>query len=162
MIDFIKIPEESLKIFKQKEYKDQLEKLTGSKIGVDEEVSIESKDPLMLLRVKEAVKAFGRGFDFDTALNLLDEEYYLETMNIQDFCGKSKSRMAVLKGRLIGSEGKTKRLIEKCTNVKIAIYGKTVSIIGKWDDVERAKQAVEGLLYGRKHSTVYRSLMEGR
>ena len=162
MIDFIKIPEERLKIFRTKNYKNQLEKLIGSKIEVHEEISIELEDSLVLLRVKEVIKAFGRGFDFDAALNLLDEEYYLETMNIQDFCGKSNKRMAILKGRLIGSEGKTKRLIEKHTNVKIAIYGKTVSIIGRWDEVQKARQAIEGLLQGREHSTVYRSLMEGR
>jgi len=162
MIDFIKIPEERLKIFKTKKYKNQLEKMTDSKIEVNEEISIESENSLMSMRIKEVVKAFGRGFDFDIALNLLDEEYYLETINIQDFCGKSKDRIMVMRGRLIGSEGKTKGLIEKYTNVKIAIYGKTISIIGKWDEVQKAEQAIEGILYGRKHSTIYRSLMESR
>jgi len=161
MIDFIKIPEERLKIFKEKGHESQIEKLTGSKIDVNEDISIESEDPLMLIRLKEALKAFGRGFDLDIALNLLDEEYYLETINIQDFCGKSKDRMIVMKGRIIGTGGKTKRLIEKHTNVKIAIYGKTVSIVGRWDEVKMARHAIEGLLYGRKHTTVYRSLTEG-
>jgi len=161
MIEVIKIPEERLKIFKSKGYENQLENLTNSKIDVNDDIFIESEDPIMAMRIKEAVKAFGRGFDFDIALNLLDEEYYLETRNIQDFSGKSRERMAVLKGRLIGSNGRTKRLIEKYTNAKIAIYGKTVSIIGRWDEIQKARQAIEGLLYGRKHATVYRSLMEG-
>ena len=54
----------------------------------------------------------------------------------------------------------TRKLVEKNTGVKIAIYGKTISIIGKWDNVMLAKQAVEKLLLGSKHSTVYKFLEE--
>ena len=162
MIDFVKIPEERLKFFKRQKYGEKLEKLAGCKIEENEEISIETEDPILLMRIKEVIKAFGKGFEFDETLNLLDEQYCLETINIKDFSRKSKDRMIVMKGRVIGSEGKAKRLIEKQTNVKIAIYGKTVSIIGKWEDVQKAKQAIESLLQGRKHSTVFRSLMEGR
>jgi ribosomal RNA assembly protein len=160
MIDFVKIPEERLKIFRN--YVEKLEKISGCNVKVNEDILIETEDPLLGMRVKEVIKAFGRGFDFDVALNLLDEEYYLETINIQEFSGKSRKRFIVIKGRVIGREGKAKELIEKQTNVKIAIYGKTVSIIGKWEDVQKAKKAIESLLQGRKHSTVFRSLMEGR
>ncbi|MEM5878959.1 MAG: KH domain-containing protein [Candidatus Aenigmatarchaeota archaeon] len=160
MIDFVKIPEERLKFFRN--YVDKLEKLASCKIRINEEISIEAEDPLLLMRVKEVIKALGRGFDFAIALNLLDEQYCLETINIQEFSGKSKNRMVTMKGRVIGTEGKAKRLIEKHTNVKITIYGKTISIIGKWDEVQKAKQAVESLLQGRKHSTVFKDLMEGR
>ena len=160
MIDFVRIPEERLKFFRK--YVDKLEKLTGCKIKINEEISIEAEDPLLLMRIKEVAKAIGRGFDFDVALNLLDEQYCLEIINVQEFSGKSKSRMMAIKGRVIGTEGKAKRLIEKLTNVKITVYGKTISIIGKWDDVQKAKQAVESLLYGRKHSTVFKALMEDR
>ncbi|MEM5772713.1 MAG: KH domain-containing protein [Candidatus Aenigmatarchaeota archaeon] len=160
MIDFVKIPEERLKIFDRKGYSKKLETLTNCNININEEISIECEDPLLLMRLKEVIKAFGRGFDFEDTLNLLDEEYFLETINIQDFSGKSKNRMFVVKGRVIGRKGKAKKLIEKHTNVKIAIYGKTISIIGKWDDVQRAKKAVESLLQGRKHGTVFRNLME--
>jgi ribosomal RNA assembly protein len=161
MIDFVKIPEERLKSFKRKGHDEKLKNLAGCELGINEEISIEADDPILVMRVKEVIKAFGRGFEFDDALNLLDEEYYLETINIQDFSGKSKERMIAIKGRVIGREGKAKRLIEKYTNVKIAIYGKTVSIIGKWGDVRVARQAIESLLQGRKHSTVLRSLIGG-
>jgi len=159
MIDFVRIPEERLKILKREnKWKDQLEKFSDSKITFNEDVKIESKDPLQLLRVKEIIKAFGRGFDFDTALNLIDEEYYLEIIEIRNFSGKSESRMEVLKGRVIGSEGKSKNIIEKYTETKIAIYGKTISIIGKWYGVMKAKKAIEMLLSGSTHNTVYRFL----
>ncbi|MEM5829310.1 MAG: KH domain-containing protein [Candidatus Aenigmatarchaeota archaeon] len=160
MIDFVKIPEERLKIFRN--YVDKLEKLLGCKIKINEEISIEAENSLLLMRIKEVVNAFGRGFDLDVALNLLDEEYCLETINLQQILGKSRKRMIVVKGRVIGREGKAKKLIEKYTNVKIAIYGKTVSMIGKWDEVQKARRAIESLIQGRKHSTVFKALIEGR
>jgi ribosomal RNA assembly protein len=159
MIDFVRIPEERLRILKkEKKWKEQLEKFSDSKITFNEEVQLEAEDSLQLLRIKEVVKAFGRGFDFDTALNLLDEEFYLEIIEIRNFSGKSDSRMDVLKGRVIGSEGKSKNIIEKYTETKIAIYGKTISIIGRWDGVKKARHAVEMLLSGGPHNTVYRFL----
>ena len=162
MIDFVRIPEKRLKFLKEnKKLIKQLEDLAEVKIELNEEVSIETEDSLKLLRIKEIIKAFGRGFEFDVALNLLDESYQLEIINIKDFAGKSRERSIVLKGRAIGSKGKTKNIIEKYTNTKITIYGKTISILGKWDDVMRAKQAVEMLLSGSKHTTVYKSL-EGK
>jgi ribosomal RNA assembly protein len=159
MIDFIRIPEERLKILKkEKNLKDKLEKFSNSKISFNEDVQIETEDVLQLLRIKEVVKAFGRGFDFETALNLLDEEFYLDIIEIKNYSGKSEGRMEALKGRVIGRAGKSKNIIEKYTEAKIAIYGKTISIIGKWDSVIKAKHAVEMLLSGSTHNSVYRFL----
>lgn len=159
MIDFVRIPEERLKILrKNKSLIKQLESLAEVKIGLNEEVSIETEDSLKLLRTKEIIKAFGRGFEFKDALNLLDESYQLEIINIKDFSGKSKSRLITLRGRLIGRRGKTKNIIEKYTNTKITIYGKTISILGKWDDIMIAKKAVRMILSGSKHTSVYKFL----
>lgn len=163
MIDFVSIPRQRIKILKtDRRLVEKIEKLSDSKIKLNEEVSIECEDVLKLLRVKEVIKAFGRGFDIEVALNLLDEEYYLEVIDIKDFAGKSRSRLITLKGRVIGTEGKTKKLIEKFADVKISIHGKTISIIGKWDRVIIAKKAVEMLLLGSLHSSVYRFLEKER
>jgi ribosomal RNA assembly protein len=159
MIDFVRIPEERLKILKrEKKFEEQLERFTESKIEINEEVAIECEDPIKVWRIKQVIQAFGRGFDFDTAMNLLDEEYYLEMIEIKDYTGKSRSRMMSLKGRVIGTKGKTKKLIENYTGTKLAIYGKTISILGKWDRVMIAKKAIDMLLSGRLHTTVYRFL----
>lgn len=122
-----------------------------------EDVEIESDDPLKIFRTKEVVKAFGRGFKIDDALALLDESYYLEIVEIES---KSKDRITVLKGRVIGRDGGTKKIIEKISEAKISIYGKTISIIGRWDEVQIAKEAVGLILSGSEHSTVYQFLKE--
>lgn len=156
MKEYVLIPEERIKLFrKNKKLIEKIEKLTDSKIQVNEEIVIECEDPLLALRIKEVIRAFGRGFDIDTSLNLLDEEYFLETIEIKRYSGKSRKRQVVLKGRVIGREGKMKRMIEKYAKVKVSIYGKTISIIGRWENLRIAKKAIEMLLKGAMHSTVY-------
>ncbi len=114
----------------------------------------------MTLRVKEVIHAFGRGFTLQDAMDLLDESFVMETISVSEFAGKSKNRQIVLKGRVIGRKGTMHELIEKYTQVKISIYGKTISMIGTWENVQNAKRAVEKLLSGAKHTTVYRFLEE--
>jgi len=164
MIDFVRIPEERIKILKvDTRQQKKIEELCECRLGLhqeEQEVEIECEDGLRMMKVKDVVRAFGRGFTADEALYLLDDDYYLEIIDITQYVGKDKDRLKTMRGRLIGSEGKTRKTIEKDTNCKTAIYGKTISIIGKWDDVKAARTVVERLLSGSKHSTVYRMLEE--
>jgi ribosomal RNA assembly protein len=162
MIDFVSIPRERMDEIDK--LKKKLEELTNVKIEVSRDekntLSIEDKDSLNVMCCSQVVQAFGRGFDVDTALNLLDDDYKLEIVSIQEYAGKSKQRLVTLRGRLIGTKGKTKAAIEEAAGVKLAVYGKTVSIIGRWDRVSVARQAVEMILRGCKHNSVYRFLEE--
>lgn len=161
MIGFVAIPEERMKILrKKKKLVKKLEDLTGVKIKLDENVEIECEDSIKLMRIKSVIKAFGRGFDFEDALCLLDDEYELCIIDAKDFAGKSTRRLGELRGRVIGTKGKSKAIIEKLADVKLSIYGKTISIIGKWNGVQCARQAVCMLLEGRKHGSVYKFLEE--
>ncbi len=63
--------------------------------------------------------------------------------------------MARQKGRIIGREGRTRQIIKEMTGVDISIYGKTVSLIGNIESVMIAKEAVEMLLSGSRHKSVY-------
>lgn len=161
MIDFVRISDERLEeLEKERKLLKKLEEFSGAKIKFNEEIEIECGDSLMLLRVKEVLHAFGRGFDLKTSMSLLDENFVLETINVGEFAGKSKKRQHVLKGRVIGRQGTIEEYIEKTAEVKLSIYGKTISIIGLWANVNVARQAVEKLLSGAKHSTVYRFFEE--
>lgn len=161
MIDSVAIPEQRMKILKEnKHLVKKLKDLADVKIRLGENVEIECEDSIQLMRVKTVVKAFGRGFDFEDALYLLDDAYELYIIDIKDFAGKSSKRLNELRGRVIGRKGKSKNIIEKMADVKISIYGKTISIIGKWDNVQYTNQAVRMLLEGRKHGSVYRFLEE--
>jgi len=158
MIELVSIPEERLKAMRRGKFKNLLEKFTETKIELGDDISIESDDPLKILRIKMVLQAFGRGFDFDTAMNLLDEDYILDIIEMKIFSGKSRNRMIELKGRVIGTKGRSKKMIEDDTETKISIYGKTICIIGRWDRIMHARKAIEMLLNGSLHNTVYRFL----
>ncbi len=162
MIDHSSIPEERKILLKKiRGWKEKLKEFFDVDIELGDDITI-SGDAIQVIRTKEILKAFGRGFEFDDSLDLLDEEYFLEVINVNEFAGKSKTRQIELNGRVIGEEGRTKKLIEKNADVKIAIYGKTVSIIGKPQNIKIARNAIEMILSGSKHNSVYRFLQENR
>ena len=76
---------------------------------------------------------------------------------MNDFA-KTKNDSVRLKGRVIGSEGKSRNAIEELTETNISVYGKTIGIIGLQQNVASAKKAIESLLSGSPHSNVYRFL----
>ncbi len=143
--------------------KKRLEELTGIKLGVDSatgEVSIDEtpcEDPTMGLKTRDVIQAIGRGFSEDKAMKLLDEDAFLRIFDIKDFA-HSSGRMRELKGRVIGSRGKTRNLIEELTGASVSVYGHTVAIIGNLLQLDIASRAVEMLLQGSEHATVYRYL----
>lgn len=107
---------------------------------------------------EKIVRAIGRGFNPDIALKLSNEEFTLEIIKITDFTGKSKSKFIRLKARLIGTDGKARKILEYLTNTDIVIFGKTASVIGKQIDVLYAREAIEYLLEGAPHGNVYKFL----
>ena len=145
--------------------KKQVEQETNSKIAVDSkegEVTITATNGLHLYDAREVIRAIARGFNPDTAMLLLKGDYALEIITIPEFTGKNKKAMQRLKGRIIGAEGKAKHEIEHLTDTSISIYGKTVSIIGDVENVSSARRAVESLLEGSTHASVYHALEKRR
>ncbi len=160
MIDFIKIPNKMKRILlKDKEGRKNVEKLTNTNITIEEQTKIEGES-FGVYQAKQVLKAFGRGFSIKEALCLLDDEYGLEIIDLSDLIN-SRNRMKIVKGRIIGTGGKTKELIEKYTETNLSISGKTVSILGTWDKIKVSKEAVMMLIEGCSHSRLYKWL-EGK
>jgi len=151
------MPKDRIEILKRKkEWVRKIEELGNVKLKINELVEVEG-EPLDVYRAQNVLKALARGFHIDDALFLLDEQYRLEIINVKQYA-KTRERMVELKGRVIGTKGKFKRIIEEFTGTKIAVHGKTISIIGRWEDVELARQAIDMILRGAQHQTVYRFL----
>jgi ribosomal RNA assembly protein len=165
---YVKIPMERIGVLigEKGEIKKTLEETTGVKITVDSEsgeVTIEeeyAEDPSNGLKVQDIVKAIGRGFSEERAFRLLEDDIFLKLFDIRDFAGKSAKRVRQVRARLIGTGGKTRRLVEELTGVDVSIYGNTVGLIGDMVQLGVAERAVEMLLEGSKHAAVYR-FMEG-
>jgi ribosomal RNA assembly protein len=120
-------------------------------------------DPSMLFKAKDVVTALGRGFSPEHAFRLVrDEEAILDVIDLRTVFGKSEADIKRVKGRIIGMNGKTRRLIEELTDTQVAVFGHTVSIIGTIEQAGVAREAVEMLVKGSMHSTVYRVLHRKR
>jgi len=156
MIETLRIPEQrkGALIGRDGSVKSELEKKTHTSIRVNEGVEIEG-EALDVLKAKEIVKAIGRGFSPEKAFKLINDDFRLVVISLSD---ESEKRMKRLLSRIIGKGGKSRRTIETLTRTDMCVYGKTISIIGSWDDVEKANEAIELLLKGKTHAYVYRCL----
>ena len=127
--------------------------------GVDISLMPKAFDPSMLFKAKEIVLAVGRGFSPEKARRLIDdEECILVVVDLRDYVGKSESDIKRLSGRVIGREGRTRRLIEELTDTSVSVFGHTISVIGSIEEAEIARQAIEMFIRGRLHASVYRFL----
>lgn len=162
--DYMKIPQNRVGalIGKNGEIKKSIEKATQTYLDIQSEDGIVAisptdnmKDPLGVWNARHIVKAIARGFNPEIALKLNDDDYYLEIIKLPLLIGKSKNALARYKGRIIGKDGKTREIIMDMTEVNMAIYGKTVSFIGNFENVMIAKEAVEMILKGSRHKSVY-------
>ncbi|MBU2561029.1 MAG: KH domain-containing protein [Nanoarchaeota archaeon] len=159
----LKIPKERIAVLigTKGEIKKMLEEETNSKIFIDSkegDVRITGEDSLGLFSAREIIKAVGRGFSPEIAIHILKSDYAFELLNISDYVGKSQKTATRLKARVIGTEGKTRRYIEDATETNLSIYGKTIGIIGEVEHVMLARRAVESLLAGATHASVYKWL----
>lgn len=166
----IRIPQDRVGaiVGKDGETKKMLMRISGIKLDIDSEGEVliyddaETADPLMALKIIDVVKAIGRGFSPDRATRLFDDDEYLEIIELKDFISRRENQTSRVKGRIIGAQGKTRRIIEELTGVYLTIYGNTVALIGSSVSLPVAKHAIELLLNGSEHATVYHYLESQR
>jgi ribosomal RNA assembly protein len=115
-------------------------------------------DPSNLLKARDIVEAIGLGFSPQRAFELLSENNVLSVINLTDYTGRNPNNVSRIKARIIGSEGKTRRIIEETAHVFVTVGKDCVSMIGHVEDVRAAQEAIEMLINGAPHSAVYRFL----
>jgi ribosomal RNA assembly protein len=146
-----------------------LEEATHTAIAIDPdegEVRVSGPDEGdvgEVLKARDVLLAIGRGFSPERARRLLREDTYLAVIDIKFVSGKrGKDQMWRLRSRLIGSQGKARARIEELSGCAVSVYGSTVALIGQEKELERAVEAVELLLHGSEHSTVFHWLARQR
>jgi ribosomal RNA assembly protein len=169
---FVKIPRDRLGalIGPDGRVKENIEKRLNVELTIDSEtgdvtitLNSDAQDPSTLFRAKEVVTAIGRGFSPDRSSRLIrDEDAMLEVIDLREMFGRSLSELQRVKGRIIGQEGKTRRIIEELTEADVSVHGHTVSIIANVNQMDTAKEAIQMLLQGSQHSKVYRFLQRKR
>jgi ribosomal RNA assembly protein len=168
---FVRIPKERVGILigpdgKTKQY---IEDKLGVKLEIDTEGSVtitlteKAPDPSVLLKAKDVVTAIGRGFTPQTTFRLIrNEDDIYDMIDLRLIFGRSESDIKRIKGRIIGTEGKTRKLIEELTEADVVVYGHTVGIIGSFEEADAARNAVQMIIDGCEHHTVYNYLQKKR
>jgi len=137
---------------------------TGASVEVDAEdgevtVAGPETDPVAVLKARDIVLAIGRGFSPARAMRLLKENTFLGVVDIKLATGhREKAALRRIRARVIGSAGRARARIEELSGCWMSVYGSTVALIGDEDQLERATRAVELLLRGSEHSTVFHLL----
>ncbi|MBT3262037.1 RNA-processing protein [Candidatus Woesearchaeota archaeon] len=154
----IKIPQKRIAVLigKKGETKKLLERKTKTTIHVTKEgeVTITSEDNINSFNAQPIVTAIARGFNPDIALMLLDESFGFELISIKQFSRNDKDLLRI-RSRIIGTDGTARKMLETLTETFISVYGKTVAIIGKTENIDLSKRAIEKLLGGAPHGNVY-------
>ncbi len=116
-------------------------------------------DPGGVLQARDIVLAIGRGFSPARALRLLRPETYLGILDIKVTTGHhEKAALRRIRSRVIGTRGQARARIEELSGCFMSVYGTTVALIGTEEQLARATRAVELLLRGSEHSTVFHLL----
>jgi ribosomal RNA assembly protein len=168
---FVRIPKERVAILigPEGKVKQYVEEKLQVKLDVDNEGSVtitlseNASDPSLLLKAKDVVTAIGRGFSPEVAFRLIrNEDDIFDLIDLRVIFGRSESDIKRIKGRIIGAEGKTRRLIEELTEADVVVYGHTVGIIGSFEESDAARNAVQMIIEGCEHHTVYNYLQKKR
>jgi len=168
---FIKIPRDRVGtlIGPEGKVKKEIEAKLNVNVDIDKEGSVtvtlpeNAPDPSLLLKAKDVVTAIGRGFAPETAFRLIrNEDDIFDMIDLRLIFGRSESDIKRVKGRIIGAEGKTRKLIEELTEADVVVYGHTVGIIGSFEEADAARNAVQMIVEGCQHHTVYNYLQKKR
>lgn len=105
-----------------------------------------------------AIEAINMGFSLTEALMLKNDEFIFQKISIKSI---SKRRdLSQVRARVIGTNGKSLRVIEDLTGCYLALHDNLVGIIGYAEEVKKAAFAVKRLIAGSKHANVFRYLEE--
>ena len=168
MTEYIKVPLERIAVLvgPKGSTKELIEEKSTATLNIDSDSgNVEVQDPRDTLkgrRAREVVHAIARGFSPEKALKLFDnEDLMFETIDLSNIAREEKD-LERIKGRIIGSGGKTRDLFENLTNTNISVYGKTVSLIGYPEQNAVVRKGIDMLLKGAAHGPVYKFLEKNR
>lgn len=107
--------------------------------------------------VHQVLFAISRGFTPAVALNAAKDNYAIKSIDLKDRSNSAKDLKRRL-GRVIGGQGKSKKMIEVTTQTNICVYEHYISVIGEYDRIKTAIEAVFKIIEGSPHANVFKFL----
>lgn len=105
---------------------------------------------------EKVIDAINFGFPISDALQILDEEFLFEILNIKNYT--KRKDLTRIKARIIGTKGKTFRTLCHLTKCCFELKDNEIGIIGSAECIKNAEDAVKYLIHGSKQANVYAKL----
>jgi ribosomal RNA assembly protein len=136
--------------------KKKLEKELKIKISNrGKEITIEG-EPENEYLAEKVIDALDFGFPFSDALSIIREDATFEIINIKDHTNRNDLKR--VKGRIIGTKGKTLSTLCQLTKCAFELKDNEVGIIGPPEFIEHAQESIISIIKGAKQSNVYSHL----
>lgn len=103
--------------------------------------------------VEKIVQAVDFGFHIDDALLLKNEDFVLEFIDLKEHT--RRKNLKDVRARVIGTNGKARKTLEKLTGAVIVIKGNRIGVVVDSDHLDTTIQAIESLIQGSKHGNVF-------